>query len=414
MMETRPTAPAASRAAFGFVFVVVLIDMLSFGLIIPVLPKLIKEFEAGDAARTAYVLGVFGTVWALMQFLCSPITGALSDRFGRRPVLLLSMAGLGIDFVFMAVAPSLTLLFFGRVLSGITTSSYSTAGAYIADVTPPEQRAARFGKLGAAFGLGFVVGPVAGGFLGSAHLRAPFWAAAGLALVNSAYGFFVLPESLPKERRAPFKWSRANPVGSFNLLRSHHELLGLAAVLFLIVLAHNSHPVIFVLYSDARFGWGPRAIGGVLALVGVSTMIVQAGLVGRIVRWIGERKALLSGMLFGTSAFTITAFANTGAMFLMGIPVGAFFGTAMPSLQGLMTRRVAPTEQGRLQGANASVMGVASMVAPALYTQAFALGIDPARGVNVPGLPYFVAAFLLVSAGTLAWYVTRARREASP
>lgn len=405
-MDTRSPPGGPSRAAFGFIFVTVLLDMVAFGIIIPVLPKLIVQFEGGDAARAAHVLGVFGTAWAAMQFLCAPILGALSDRFGRRPVILLSITGLGIDYIFMALAPTLSLLFVGRIISGITTSSFSTAGAYIADVSPPEKRAARFGMLGAAFGIGFVIGPAIGGFLGDVNLRAPFWGAAVLALANAAYGLFVLPESLPPARRSPFVLRRANPMGSLQLLRSHPELLGLASASFLYVLAHESHPVIFVLYGDTRYGWDSRAVGGVLALVGVSAMIVQAGLVGRIVAWLGERRALMAGLLCGAIAFTVNGLARIGAVFLVGIPIGAFFGLVTPSVQALMTRRVGPADQGKLQGAQGSVMGIASMIAPTLYTQAFARGIDPRHSVFLPGAPYFVAAILAIASGVLAWRVT--------
>jgi DHA1 family tetracycline resistance protein-like MFS transporter len=394
----------ASRAAFGFVFVVVLLDMLSFGVIIPVLTPLIKQFEGGNSTNTAFMLGVFGTVWAAMQFVCAPILGALSDRFGRRPVILISIAGLGIDYVFMALAPTLALLMVGRVISGITTSSFSTAGAYIADVTPPDKRAAKFGLLGAAFGIGFVIGPALGGWLGSIGLRLPFWVAAGLALTNAVYGVFVLPESLKKENRTPFRWSHANPLGSLRLLRSHHELFGLAIATFLFMLAHESHPVIFVLYGDVRYGWGARTVGSVLAIVGVTQIIVQAGLVGRMVAWLGERKAALTGLAFGVLSFAINGAATTGAMFMIGIPVGGLFGLVSPSIQGIMTRRVGPNEQGQLQGAQGSVVGIASMVAPALYTQTFAAGIG---SLHIPGAPYFLASALLVCSGAVVWFTTR-------
>jgi DHA1 family tetracycline resistance protein-like MFS transporter len=263
--------------------------------------------------------------------------------------------------------------------------------------------------LGAAFGIGFVIGPALGGWLGSVNLRAPFWAAAALALGNAIYGVFVLPESLAPENRSHFRWNRANPVGALKLLRSHHELFGLSVATFLFTLAHESHPVIFVLYGDVRYGWSPRTIGSVLALVGVASIVVQAGLVGRIVAWLGERKALMAGVLFGVIAFTISGAATTGAMFLAGIPVGAFFGLVNPSTQGLMTRRVGPGEQGQLQGAQGSVMGMASMCAPVLYTQMFAMGIGPERRIDLPGAPYFVAAAVLVLSGIVAWWATRIR-----
>src|SRR5215472_4501154 len=235
------------QAAFAFVFITVLLDMLALGMVIPVLPKLIESFVAGDTARASEFVGLFSSVWALMQFLFSPVQGALSDRFGRRPVILVSNFGLGLDYVVMALAPNLMWLFAGRVISGICAASISTAFAYIADVTPPEQRSARFGMIGAAFGVGFVIGPAVGGMLGALDPRLPFWAAAGFSLLNGLYGLTVLPESLPPDRRMPLSWRHANPVGSLMLLRSHHELLGLAAVNFLAQMAHVALPAVFVL-----------------------------------------------------------------------------------------------------------------------------------------------------------------------
>ena len=241
-----------SRAAFGFVFVTVLLDMMALGIVVPVLPKLIEAFEGGDVGKAAHIGGYFGFAWALMQFVAMPILGGLSDRFGRRPVIILSNLGLGLDYIVMALAPNLWWLFVGRLISGITAASYSTAGAYIADVTPPEKRAGRFGLLGAAFGLGFTVGPAIGGLLGSIDLSLPFWGAAGFSLANALYGFFVLPESLPRERRAPFAWRQANPIGAMNFLRSDPVLGRLASAGFLQRFAHISLPSMFVYYADYR------------------------------------------------------------------------------------------------------------------------------------------------------------------
>lgn len=406
MSDPSPPRPA-SRAAFGFIFVTVLLDILSFGVTIPVLPKLIIEFQGGDAAGAAPVYGLFATVWGVMQFFASPILGALSDRYGRRPVILLSIAGLGADFVLMALAPNLAWLFVGRLISGITSSGYTTATAYIADVTPPDQRAAKYGMLGAAFGIGFILGPALGGLLGSTNLRAPFWLAAALALTNAAYGYFVLPESLPAEKRSRFQWRKANPIGSLRLLSSHPELLGLAAAFFLYSLAHDSLPVMFVIYADYRYTWNPFAVGSVLALVGVCSIIVQALLVGRIVKWIGERRALLAGLVFGASAFFVYAAAPTGNLFLLGIPLGALFGLVNPSMQALMTRRVDATEQGQLQGANGSLMGIAGVVAPSLYTLVFGFGVNPAHRVQLAGAPYYLASLLALGACFVAWQTTR-------
>ncbi|HKS06684.1 MAG TPA: TCR/Tet family MFS transporter [Gemmatimonadaceae bacterium] len=411
---TDPSQPqGASRAAVGFIFVTVLLDMLAFGVIIPVLPNLVKTFQGGDTVAAANTLGVFNTMWAAMQFVCAPIIGSLSDRFGRRKVILGSNFGLGADFVLMAMAPNLTWLFVGRVLSGMTSASFATAGAYIADVTPPAQRAAKFGMLGAAFGIGFICGPALGGFLASFNLRAPFWVGAGLCLANALYGMFVLPESLPKERRMAFSWKRANPIGSLKLLSRHHELIGLASVMLLYFIAHNSLPAVFVLYADYRYAWGEQTVGYVLAGVGVCSMIVQMGLVGKVVGWFGERRTLCTGLLFGATAFAIYGIAPTGMVFLLGIPFGALMGIVGPAMGSLMSRRVSHSEQGQLQGANGSIMAIAGMLAPALFTQVFAYGIRPSQTFHMPGAPYLVASAIVVVSCGVAWVVTRPRESAA-
>jgi len=335
------------RATFWFIFGTVLLDMLALGIIAPVFPKLVIQLEG---------------------------------------------------YAVMALAPTVGWLFVGRVLSGITASSFSTSFAYIADVTEPDERAGRFGLLGMAFGLGFILGPAVGGVLGEIGLRAPFWAAGALSLVGAAYGWFVLPESLPVERRAAFEWRRANPVGSIGLLRAREALLGLAVVAFLFRVAHDALPSLFVLYGDYRFGWTARTVGFALAGVGVVSMIVQGGLVGAAVKRLGEPRALVTGLAFGAAAFTPYGLAPSGGVFLLGIPVGGLFGLTYPALQGLMTRRVGADEQGRLQGAIASVMGIAGVIAPVLFTQVFAAAIGPVRGAGVPGAPFLLAALLLVAA----------------
>ncbi|HEV8230416.1 MAG TPA: TCR/Tet family MFS transporter [Candidatus Limnocylindria bacterium] len=386
------TLRAPTRAAFAFIFITVLLDMLAFGLVVPILPRLVVRFEGGNTADAAAILGLFGTVWAVMQLFFSPVLGALSDRFGRRPVVLLSNLGLGLDYVVMALAPNVGWLFVGRVISGITSSSFSTAGAYIADVTPPDRRAARFGMLGVAFGIGFIVGPAVGGLLGSIDLRAPFAVAAALSLANFAYGVFVLPESLPRERRAPFHPRAANPIGALAFLRARPGVVALAAAAFLAGLAHDVLPNLFVLYTDYRFGWDERTVGLALALVGLSSMVVQGLVVGRVVAALGERRALATGLVIGIAGLAIFGLAPTSALFALGIPVWAMFGLVMPSLQGLVTRRVSATEQGRLQGALGSIRAVASVTAPILFTQVFAASV----GGSLAGAPFLLGAALLV------------------
>ncbi len=398
------SASSSRRAATAFIFVTVVIDVLAMGIIIPVLPKLVETFEGGDTGLAARTYGIFGTAWGLMQFLFMPVMGALSDRFGRRPVILISCLGLGLDYFVMALAPNLAWLFVGRVISGITAASFGTAFAYIADVTPPEKRAASFGMVGAAFGLGFVIGPALGGVLGQVDPRLPFWAAGAMALVNTAYGFFVLPESLPPEKRAPFSLRKANPVGSLVLLRSHPELSGLALTHFLMQLAHVVLPSVTVLYMGYRYGWNELTIGLTLAGVGVCSMIVQGGLIKPVVAAVGERRALAMGLLFGALGFAIYALASTGTIFLVGIPIMALWGFAGPSAQSLMTRHVSSSEQGQLQGALASITAIAGLFGPGIFTLTFAAFIH-----SLPGAPFLLAAGLLLLACALGWFATRQR-----
>ena len=371
-----PTTPRVRRAALAFIFVTVLIDVLSFGLIIPVLPHLIEGFVGGDTANAASWIGVFGTVFAGIQFITAPIQGALSDRFGRRPVILLSCLGLGLDFVFMALANTLPWLLVGRIISGITSASFTTANAYVADVTPPEKRAKSYGMIGAAFGLGFIVGPLLGGWLGEIHLRLPFWFAAGLAL-----------------------------------LKRYPQVFGLAAVVFIANLAHYVYPSIFVLFADYMYQWGPREVGWVLAAVGVCSVIVQGGLVGRIVHAIGERRALLLGLSCGMLGFGIYGFADHGWMFLVGIPISAIWGLAAPSTQALITRQVGPEVQGRIQGALMSLVSMAGIIGPGIFAGSFGWFIGPRAPVHLPGAPFLIAALLLGAAIAIAW---RYARETSP
>jgi len=397
------------RAAIAFIFVTVVIDVLAMGIVIPVLPRLVEAFEGGDTARAAETFGVFGTAWGLMQFIFMPLIGALSDHYGRRPVILISCFGLGIDFFVMALAPTLGWLFVGRIVSGITASGFATAFAYIADVTPPEKRAAGFGMVGAAFGLGFVIGPALGGTLGEVDPRLPFWVAGGLALVNACYGFFVLPESLPPAKRAAFSWKKANPVGSLVLLRSHPELSGLAVSHFLMQLAHVVLPSVTVLYMGYRYGWSALQVGLTLAGVGICSMIVQGGLVRPVVAKIGERRALAAGLVFGAIGFSWYGLATTGSWFLAGVPLMAMWGFVNPSLQALMTRRVSPSEQGRLQGANSSLTALAGIFGPGIFSQLFSTFIGAAAPAQVPGAPFLAAASMLVASLAVGWYVTRPR-----
>lgn len=396
------------KPAFIFVFFTVMLDMLALGMIIPVLPKMVVNFSGGDAAHGAEIFGIFGTVWALMQFFSSPILGALSDRFGRRPVILISNFGLGLDYILMALAPNLEWLFVGRVISGICAASISTSYAYIADVLPADKRAGAFGMMGAAFGLGFTLGPAIGGLLGHADPRLPFWISAALSLLNASYGYFVVPESLSADKRTPFKWSRANPVAALKLLRSHRNLVGLASISFLSNLSHVVLNSTFVLYAGYRYQWSERDVGFAMALVGICSMIVQGGLVRPFVRKFGERTALLCGLGSGAIGFAIFGLAATSQLFLLGIIFTTLWGMAGPAGMGLMTRCVGAHEQGRLQGATSSLNGVAMFIGPTIFTHTFAYFIGPSRPLHLPGAPFLLATFLLSVAMLLATRSARA------
>lgn len=412
--EVAPASPGPRRAALAFIFITVALDVLAMGIIIPVLPKLVESFVGGDTAKAARLFGVFGTVWALMQFIASPVLGGLSDRFGRRPVILLSSFGLGLDYVFMALAPSLAWLFVGRVISGITSASFTTAYSYIADITPPERRAATFGLVGAAFGAGFVLGPAVGGLLGASDPRLPFWVAGAMALINTLYGCFVLPESLPRERRRPFDWRRANPLGSIALFRSRPGLLKLASVYSLHVLAHNVLPSTFVLYAGHRYGWDARQVGLMLALVGVCSIVMQALVVRPFVARFGERIALVTAISGAILGYALYGLAPNGTALLLSVPVFALSFLFMPAMQGLMSRSIDASQQGELQGANGSLMGITGVIGPTLFTQTFAFFIRDGIRTPFPGAPFHLAAGLMVLAFGLAWTAMRGRGDWNP
>ena len=405
-----PRATSGVRgAAAAFIFVTILLDMFALGLIMPILPKLVESFVNNDTASAARIFGLFGTAWALMQFVFSPILGALSDRFGRRPVVLLSNLGLALDYVLMALAPSLLWLFIGRVISGITSASVSTAFAYISDVTPPERRATVFGRIGVAFGAGFILGPALGGLLGGMDPRLPFWVAAGLSFANTLYGLLILPESLPPQRRAALRWQSANPFGALQLLRSNALLAGLSVANFIAQLAHVVLPSTFVLYASYRYGWSARTVGLTLAMVGLCAMTVQGTMIAPLVRQFGERSALLLGLGSGAAGFLIFGLAPSGALFWLGIPVMALWGVAGAATQALMTRRVAPDQQGQLQGATGSVQSVSQLVGPFLFTLTFAYFIGAQAPLKLPGAPFLLASVLLVLALVIAARVMAGR-----
>ncbi len=402
--ETQPIDRPHRQAAFGFIFASALMTSVSFGLMIPILPNLIRQFTSGDTASASEWNTLFGATWGLMQFFAGPILGMLSDRVGRRPVLLISNFGLAVDFLFMALAPTLWWLYVGRILNGMTAASFSTAGAYLADITPPERRAKSFGMLQSAFSFGFLMGPVLGGFLGSYSLRLPFFVAAGITALNWFYGLMILPESLPKERRlASFQWSRANPLGSLRLLRSHRGLLSLAAVGFLFQLAQIVLPQVFVLYTTYRFHWSTTMLGLTFPITGVMGIIVQMFLVGPAVARFGERRILLFGCAVGALGFFWYGSASNGWLYLLGAPIFAFSGFIMPGLQGLMTQRVPPNQQGQLQGANQSLQGIASIMGPLIFGETFAWSLRHETLLNLPGLAIYLAGGLLGLAFVVSW-----------
>ncbi|PWK65700.1 TCR/Tet family MFS transporter [Aminobacter sp. AP02] len=394
------------QAAIAFIFVTAVLDIVAMGIIIPVLPSLIEEF-AGSNADAGWINGVFVALWAFMQFVCSPIIGSLSDRYGRRPVILLSTAGLAADYVLMALAPNLWWLALGRIVAGITSSSFTTVFAYMADITPPEGRARAYGLIGAAFSAGFVAGPLMGGFLGEISPRAPFWVAAAMSTLAFLYGAFVLPESLPREKRMEFSWRRANPFGAMMLLRSHPELTGLAAVTFLLHFAHHVFSAVFVLYAAYRYNWHAWEVGTLLALVGVLDMIVQGLIVGPVVKRFGDRATMVFGLFGGAVGIACMGWAPTGLWFTLAMIPNALWGLAMPTTQSLMTQRVSESEQGQLQGANMSVASIAGVASPLFFGAVYAWTLSEGTPMPYPGLAFYLAALVLLAAACLGWAVAR-------
>lgn len=402
----------AGKAAIAFILVTAMLDIVAMGIVIPVLPTLIEQFT-GSNARAGVINGVFVALWALMQFVASPIIGSLSDQYGRRPVILLSTAGLAADYVLMAVAPNLWWLALGRLIAGVTSASFTTVYAYMADITEPAQRARGYGLIGAAFSAGFVAGPLLGGVPGEISPRAPFWAAAAMSSVAFLYGTFVLPESLAPEKRMRFSWQRANPLGALRLLQSHHELLGLAGVNFLLYFAHHVFSAVFVLYAGYRYGWSAWQVGMLLAFAGVLEMLVQGVLVGKVVKRFGDRRTMAFGLFAGAVGIACMGLAPTGWLFTLALLPNALWALAMPTLQSLMTQRVSESEQGQLQGANNSVGSIAGVVSPLFFGTVYAVSIGPDARLPHPGAAFLMAALVLFGAALIGWRVARrAHREA--
>ena len=391
MSQTKKHRPAA----VVFILITVFIDVLGIGIIIPILPELIKEFVGGSTAQASRWFGTLAMAYALAQFVFAPVLGAMSDRLGRRPVLLISLFGLGVDYIIMGLAPTLGWLFVGRLVAGVMGASFTTANAYIADISTPENRARNFGFVGVAFGLGFIFGPLFGGLLGSVDLRLPFFASAGLALVNWLYGFFVLPESLPPEKRDRFSLRKANPVGSVGVIHAYPLVAGLAVSFIFIVLAQRGLETVWVLYTGHKFGWGTVANGLSLTLVGVMAAIVQGGLVQPVIKRFGERRAILGGVLLGSVTHLGYGLATEGWMLLAVIVFGSLGGVAGPAIQGLVAGAVAPHDQGKVQGALQSLMSLTSILAPLVFTAGlFGYFTSPGAIFQLPGAPFLLGAVM--------------------
>lgn len=389
-------------SGLGFIFLTLLIDILGGGLLFPVLPKFIasvSHLSPGDASRH---YGLLLSLYGAMQFLFAPLFGALSDRLGRRPVLLISLLVTGIDYLIMAVAPNLAWLYVGRILSGITGGSITAASAYIADVSPPEKRSQNFGLIGAAFGLGFIIGPALGGLLGAWGERVPFWGAAALSLANVLYGWFILPESLSVENRRAFSWKEANPVGSLRMLGKYPVVWGLTGALAASNLAMHFLSSTWVLYMTSRLGWGVRENGLSLAAFGVVALIYQLGLARLLLPWLGERRMMLTGLAFGVAEYLLYGLANAGWMIYAIMPIGGMGVVSGQATQGLLSHQVGADEQGALQGALASLTSLTGIVGPVLGTSLFAYFMSPAAPAQVPGAAFFAAAGLNVVALAIA------------
>ncbi|HEV8331323.1 MAG TPA: TCR/Tet family MFS transporter [Steroidobacteraceae bacterium] len=404
--------PAPHRSAIVFIFITVLIDSIGFGIIIPVLPELIMHLSGASLSDAARYGGWLNFVYAVAQFFCAPIIGNLGDRFGRRPVLLAALFALGIDYLVMGFAPVLVWLFAGRFIAGIAGASYSPAYAYIADISPPEKRAQNFGFIGAAFGIGFVLGPSIGGLLGTLGPRMPFLAAAALALLNATFGLFALPESLPRERRRAFQWSRANPLGALLQLRKQPVVLGLAGVAFLWLIAHQVLPSTWAFYTMFRFDWSTAAVGYSLAASGIVMAISQAGLTRVLVPKLGgERRAATVGLVSGAAVFSCYAFAPYGWVLYIGIVVWGLAALSWPSLNALMSQQVPPDAQGELQGALASLSSVAAVLGPPLMTQLFGRFSEPGAPVHFPGAPFLAAALLALASAVILLQISKSPRR---
>ncbi|MEO6759311.1 MAG: TCR/Tet family MFS transporter [Saprospiraceae bacterium] len=399
------------QAAVGFIFVTLLIDVIGFGIIIPVLPKLIMHLTGAELAKAAQIGGWLGFTYLFMQFLFAPVFGGLSDQYGRRPILLFSLFGFGMDYIFQAFAPTIGWLFLGRILAGILGSSFTTGAAYISDVSTPEKRSQNFGLIGAAFGLGFIIGPAIGGFLGQYGERAPFLVAAGLALVNWLYGLLILPESLDVEHRRKFSWKRANPVGTLAHLRKYPVISGLLVSLLLLYIAAQSVQGAWPYYTMEKFKWDERMVGISLSVVGFITAIVQAVLIRIIIPKIGQTRAVYVGLGLYSLGFLLFAFATQGWMMFAFLVPYCLGGIAGPALQGIISTQVPKNEQGELQGGMTSLMTVSSFIGIPLVTSIFAYFTAPSNPIYFPGAAMLTSAVLSIISTVMAYRTLKGQHK---
>lgn len=385
-------------AALIFIFITVLVDVIGLGIIIPVMPALIMELTGGGLSEASLYAGWITFLYAATQFIFAPIIGGLSDRFGRRPVLLFSLLGFGLDYILLGFAPTIVWLFIGRFIAGITGASYTTASAYIADISPPERRSQDFGLIGAAFGLGFIIGPSVGGILGEYGSRVPFFAAAGLTLANVLYGYFILPESLPKEKRRAFEWKRANPFGSLKQLRLYPKIAGLAGVFFLVYIANHATQSTWTYYTMEKFSWSESTVGLSLGVVGVCVMFVQGFLIKWVIPAIGNNKTVYVGLMMYVLGFLGFAFAEQGWVMMIIIAPFCIGGLAGPALQGIISTEVPQNSQGELQGALTSLISFSAIFGPPMMTNLFGFFTSEASPIYLPGAPFLLAALLVLAA----------------
>ena len=391
MKSTRP-------AGMLFIFITLLVDVIGLGIIIPVLPNLIQNLTGTDESGAAVWGGWLVGLYALMQFFFAPIMGALSDAYGRRPIILLSLLGLGLDYLLMAFAPNMIWLFVGRAVSGIMGASFSVAQAYIADISAPEKRAQNFGMMGAAFGLGFILGPVIGGILGNLEPHYPFVAAAILSLLNLAYGFFILPESHPKENRRPFELKRANPFSSLKNLSKHSGLIGLFIAFFFLYLAGFSVQSTWSFFGKFAFQWNADDIGYSLGAVGVLVSLVQGGLIRYTSKSLGDKKSILIGMIFSTVGLFLFSFATSGWMMYLFLVPYCLGGLATPALQSIISKQVPLNEQGEMQGTLSSLISITSFIGPLVMTSLFSVFSSSSAPFKFPGAAFFAGGICCIVA----------------